>query len=203
MMSIRSVHSRRTVPIQRSANEFARRACGGVLITSMPSALNTASKGAANLLSRSRSRNRSPAVCRSRSISTFRACWATQALVGWAVTPGDVDLAGGDPDEEKHSRPVVVGVERAVAGVRQVLLGKPVIHAGPIGRTTDHDAQSPTRRAGTIPTHRPTSSFAAGRVPGWLGTYSTSPMARWTCYEWTRPLGYECLARSSAVRTIR
>jgi hypothetical protein len=44
-MSIRSVHSRRTVPTQRSANEFARGACGGVLITSMPSAANTVSKG--------------------------------------------------------------------------------------------------------------------------------------------------------------
>jgi hypothetical protein len=37
MMSIRSVHSRRTVPTQRSANEFARGACGGVLSTSMSS----------------------------------------------------------------------------------------------------------------------------------------------------------------------
>jgi hypothetical protein len=34
----RSVHSRRRVPTQRSANAFARGACGGLLITSMPSA---------------------------------------------------------------------------------------------------------------------------------------------------------------------
>jgi hypothetical protein len=35
-MSIRSVHSRRTVPTQRSAIEFARGACDGVLITLTP-----------------------------------------------------------------------------------------------------------------------------------------------------------------------
>src|SRR5690349_2675062 len=34
-MRIRSVHSRRTVPTQRSANEFARGAFGGVLTTAM------------------------------------------------------------------------------------------------------------------------------------------------------------------------
>jgi hypothetical protein len=50
-MSIRSVHSRRTVPTQRSANEFAGGACGGALITSMPALVNTASKTAVNLLS--------------------------------------------------------------------------------------------------------------------------------------------------------
>jgi hypothetical protein len=50
-MSVRSVHSRRTVPTQRLANAFARGACGGVLITSMSAAVNTASKTAVNLVS--------------------------------------------------------------------------------------------------------------------------------------------------------
>jgi hypothetical protein len=50
--------SRRTVPTHRSANEFARGARGGVLITSMPAPANTASKTAVNFVSRSRSRNR-------------------------------------------------------------------------------------------------------------------------------------------------
>src|SRR5690348_4082523 len=40
-MSIRSVHSRRTVPTHRSANEFARSARGGALSTSMPDALGS------------------------------------------------------------------------------------------------------------------------------------------------------------------
>jgi hypothetical protein len=48
----------RTDEVQYEANGFARDACGGVLITSMPSPVNTASKTAVNLLSRSRSRNR-------------------------------------------------------------------------------------------------------------------------------------------------
>jgi hypothetical protein len=47
---------------QRSANAFARGARGGVLITSMPSAVNTVSKMFVNFVSRSRSRNRSPAA---------------------------------------------------------------------------------------------------------------------------------------------
>src|SRR5689334_7203036 len=55
--------------------------------TSMPSAVNTASKTAVNLLSRSRSRNRGPAARWSRPISRFRTCWAVQVPVGWAVTP--------------------------------------------------------------------------------------------------------------------
>jgi hypothetical protein len=37
-MSMRSVHSRRTVPTQRSAKALPRGACGGDLMTSMPTA---------------------------------------------------------------------------------------------------------------------------------------------------------------------
>src|SRR5438477_1497022 len=105
MMSIRSVYSRRTVSTQRSAYEFARGACGGVRITSMPSAVDTVWKAAVNLVSRWWSRDRSPAARRSRSISMFRACWATQAPVGWAVTFDDMNAAGGDLHEEQHVDP--------------------------------------------------------------------------------------------------
>jgi hypothetical protein len=76
-----------TVPTQCAANEFARGACGGVLITSMPSAANTASNTSVNFVCRSRSRNRSPAARWSRCMSRFRACCVTQTPVGWAVTP--------------------------------------------------------------------------------------------------------------------
>ena len=44
---------------QRSAIAFARGACGGVRSTSIPAAVNTASKAAVNFASRSRMRNRS------------------------------------------------------------------------------------------------------------------------------------------------
>jgi hypothetical protein len=56
------VHSRRAVPTQRCAYEFARGACGKLSITSMPSAVTAASKTAVNVVSRSRSRNRSRAA---------------------------------------------------------------------------------------------------------------------------------------------
>src|SRR5689334_913572 len=105
-MRIRSVYSRRTVPTQRSANEFARGACGGVLITPMSTAVNTASKAAVNLLSLSRSRNRSPAARPSRSSSRFLACWATQAPGRMGGHPDDVYLTGGDLNEEQHVDPL-------------------------------------------------------------------------------------------------
>jgi hypothetical protein len=47
-MTILSVHSRRMVPTQRSATALAG-ACGGVLITSIPAAVNTAAKTAVEL----------------------------------------------------------------------------------------------------------------------------------------------------------
>src|SRR5215472_4201205 len=46
-----SRHSRRALPIQRSAIAFARGACTGVLMTRTPVAVNTASNGAVNLAS--------------------------------------------------------------------------------------------------------------------------------------------------------
>jgi hypothetical protein len=57
------------------------------LITSTPSAANTASKEPANFESRSRIRNRKVAVLSPRSMTRLRACWVVQAAVGWAVTP--------------------------------------------------------------------------------------------------------------------
>src|SRR3954470_7405695 len=99
---MRSVHSRRTVLTQRSAKAFARGACGGVLITSMPAAANTVSKAVVNFASRSRRRNRTESVRSSRSIGRFRACWATDAPAGCAVTPHEVHPAGGYLEEVQH-----------------------------------------------------------------------------------------------------
>ena len=60
-------------------------ACTGVTSASVPSDRNTSSKARVNFASRSRMRNRGR---RFPSISSrLRACWATQAPSGWAVTP--------------------------------------------------------------------------------------------------------------------
>jgi hypothetical protein len=86
-ISSQSRHSARTVCTQRSAYAFALGARTGVTSTSPPSAQNTASKLRQNLASRSRSTKR---TCRPPSPSTsskLRACWATQAPLGLAVTP--------------------------------------------------------------------------------------------------------------------
>ena len=66
-----------------------RRLCGartGVRNTSIPSAANTASNPAVNLVSRSRIRNRNLPRSSPTAISRFRACWATRAPTGCAVT---------------------------------------------------------------------------------------------------------------------
>src|SRR4051794_14500578 len=105
MMSIRSVHSRRAVSTQRSAKALARGACGGVLMTSMSAAVNTVSKTAVNLVSRSRSRNRSESARWSRSISRFRACLGYPRAGGVSAHPDDVDLAGRQLQEEQHVDP--------------------------------------------------------------------------------------------------
>lgn len=52
-MSIRSVHSARAVRTNFSAIAFMRGACGAVVTTSIPQAVNTASRAAVNLESRS------------------------------------------------------------------------------------------------------------------------------------------------------
>ena len=70
---------------------FGDRVCPGcpdrVRMMRMSAPANTASKAAVNLLSRSRIRNRSCSARSPRSMSRLRACWATQAPVGWAVIP--------------------------------------------------------------------------------------------------------------------
>jgi hypothetical protein len=70
----------------------------------MPAAVKTVSKTAVNLVSRSRSRNRSESARWPRSISRFRACWATQAPVGW-LHCDNVDPAGLEFQEEQHVDP--------------------------------------------------------------------------------------------------
>ena len=55
---MRSRHSRRALPTQRSACAFARGAAIGALISLSPSERKTTSKAAVNLLSRSRIRIR-------------------------------------------------------------------------------------------------------------------------------------------------
>jgi winged helix-turn helix protein len=60
---------------------------GGVLATVMASLAKTASNAAVNLASRSRIRNRNWLARSPISPSNCRACWATHAAVGWAVTP--------------------------------------------------------------------------------------------------------------------
>jgi hypothetical protein len=52
-----------------------------------PTAVNTASKAAANLVSRSRIRNLKSSAWPSRVIRRLRACWVTHSPVGWAVIP--------------------------------------------------------------------------------------------------------------------
>src|SRR5687767_10340283 len=72
-MSIRSVHSARTVRIQRSAYAFMRGHCGAEDSTSMPSAANTASNPSVNCPARSRIRYRTSAT-RSDSVQVNTPC---------------------------------------------------------------------------------------------------------------------------------
>lgn len=81
------MHSRRAVPTQRSAIAFARGARTGVLMIRTPREVNTSSKTLMYLASRSRMRNLTCSARSLRSMSRFRACWATQVPVGLVVTP--------------------------------------------------------------------------------------------------------------------
>jgi hypothetical protein len=77
-----SRHSRRNVPTNRSAKEFA---CGdrtGVLITRVPFPAKTPSNAVVNLPSRSRIRNLHLLARSPRSMRRLRACWTVQAPVG-------------------------------------------------------------------------------------------------------------------------
>jgi transposase len=85
--SIRSRHSRRTVPTKRSAKAFARGALVGVRMMRMPSARKTSSKLEVNLVSRSRIKNLTGWTRSSSAMVRFLACRTTQGPIGWAVTP--------------------------------------------------------------------------------------------------------------------
>ena len=61
-------------PTKRSAIAFALGARTGVLMIRMSMAVNTASKAAVNLLSRSRMRNRKRRSASSKSMTRLRAC---------------------------------------------------------------------------------------------------------------------------------
>jgi hypothetical protein len=59
----------------------------GVRIVRISASATTASKAEVNLLSRSRMRKRNWVARSPRSMTKFRACWVTQAPVGWAGIP--------------------------------------------------------------------------------------------------------------------
>src|SRR5450756_1709319 len=80
-------HSRRAVPTNNSPNAFAPGDRMGVRMIRAPSARNTSSKLAVNLVSRSRIKN---FVGRARSARTklrLRACWVTHSPAGLVVMP--------------------------------------------------------------------------------------------------------------------
>jgi hypothetical protein len=90
------------VPTNLSANEFARGARTGVLITRVPFPVKMPSNAAVNLVSRSRMMNLIRPARSPRSRRRLRACWAVQAPVGYAVTPQDVHSPGLDLYHEQH-----------------------------------------------------------------------------------------------------
>ena len=137
-MSIRSVHSRRTVPTQRSANEFARGACGGDLITSIPSPVNTASKTVVNFAVAVAEQE--PQLGRAlvevhEHVSGLLGDPGAGRMGGHA---GHLNPAGGDLHEEKYVDPLeehgidseeIAGQDRLRLGGEELLPGR----AGPAG----------------------------------------------------------------------
>jgi hypothetical protein len=105
-MSILSVHSRRTVHTKRSATELAQRACGGVLITSIPAAMNTVSKTGGELGVAIVEQEPKPGRALvevhqqvTRLLSNPGAGWMGRH-------PDHMDLTGGDLDEKQHIDPL-------------------------------------------------------------------------------------------------
>jgi hypothetical protein len=97
MIRIRSRHSRRRVPIDRSMNAFARGARTAVRIVRMPPERNTSSNPAVNLLSRPWIKNRIGSA-RSTNVSMIlRACRVAHSPVGFAVIPASAS--------SQHRRP--------------------------------------------------------------------------------------------------
>lgn len=81
------MHSVRAVRTNRSAQQFALRACGGVLTMFTPPLRNTSPNAGVNSASRSRTRKRNALIRSPRPTARLRAACATQPPVGRAVTP--------------------------------------------------------------------------------------------------------------------
>lgn len=86
-ISIRSSSSRRAVPIHRSAIAFARGACTGCAQDADALAGEHGIEDAGELAVAIPDQEREGRRAVPRSISRFRACWATQAPLGFAVMP--------------------------------------------------------------------------------------------------------------------
>src|SRR6188472_4323052 len=71
----------------RDGHQVRNRAAHLARTMPMSAAAKTASNAAVNLLSRSRIKYRNRSARSPRSINRLRACWVTQAPVGWAVIP--------------------------------------------------------------------------------------------------------------------
>ena len=76
------MHSRRTVPIHRSAIACARGALTSVVMIRNPTEVRTASKAAVNVVSRSRIKNFTDPARSPRSMSRLRTCWVSHIPLG-------------------------------------------------------------------------------------------------------------------------
>jgi hypothetical protein len=99
-MRVRSRHSRRSVPTNRSANAIASGARIGVRTILRLSERNTSSEPATYLQSRLRMSKRKGRP--SHRATRLRACWVPQEASGMEVTPPTVDPSGSDLDEEQR-----------------------------------------------------------------------------------------------------
>ena len=106
MMSSQSRHSVRAVRTKRSAIAFAFGARTGALMISMPSLVKTVSKSRVNLLSRSRIRKRNDDGCSWSAQANWRACWVTQAPLGFAVQPARWTASAAKFDKEEDVQPL-------------------------------------------------------------------------------------------------
>ena len=101
MIKMWSRHSRRSVPIQRSAIELARGAWTGVRMMRMSAPVNTASKAAVNLLSRSRIKNRNCSAWSPRSHQQVAGLLSDPGAGGVGGDPGDVYAAAAVLDHDQ------------------------------------------------------------------------------------------------------
>src|SRR5258706_3380377 len=104
-MSIRSVHSRRTVPTQRSAKAFALGACGGVRSTSISAAVNTVSKRRGELRVPVTQQEPQPVGAVVETHQQVPCLLRHPGAAGMGGDAEDVDLAGGELDEEQDIDP--------------------------------------------------------------------------------------------------